>query len=417
MFLLAQWSIICAVFGSACVAQTMTGEATDCKAKEWLPPDNSESANILLQKRAKIVSIVETHDDSARTQPTVCVSLLAYEEPAWIDALIHNLQNFGEDSTKVAIHLDSTSTYSEASLARWETDRVTVSPQRVNTKPFFGGILMAHMVNARTMRRRWQNECSYYVQAASNMFWLRAGWEEQVRTRQYGMMHEEEHGNPCTSVTPVYVNLMQMLAGSSNGVERWIWSYAEGQFFPMQSVDKFVEAVDSYMHIRNETQLDFEHENCYLEELALPTYVWNQETHLLPEDYIRDRPPLVFRWQKSESVRKESIPLVMLKAIAEGSNETIQGGEIWKTWMSHPGDAKVPHLPGTKWKDLFAAKRITRDPQNKVTKYALSLFNHTYGSKLASGEAEGYSELGELEPTIRSMFSKLRTAASGASLP
>jgi len=100
MFVFAQWSIICAFFGSACVAQTIaeqqvcsrsTGEATNCKVKERFSLDNSESANELLQERAKIVSIVETHDDSARKKPTVCVSLLVYEEPAWVDALIHNL--------------------------------------------------------------------------------------------------------------------------------------------------------------------------------------------------------------------------------------------------------------------------------------------------------------------------------------
>ena len=56
----------------------------------------------------------------------VCISLVAYEEADWIDALLNNALSMTR--ARIALHLNRASSYNAADIARWNVSRVAVNP-------------------------------------------------------------------------------------------------------------------------------------------------------------------------------------------------------------------------------------------------------------------------------------------------
>ena len=64
----------------------------------------------------------------------VGISLVAYEESSWIDVLLRNARIFSRNSTKLVLHLNLASRYPNETLARWESQRTSINPQRIHVK-------------------------------------------------------------------------------------------------------------------------------------------------------------------------------------------------------------------------------------------------------------------------------------------
>eukprot|EP00928_Gymnodinium_smaydae_P021143 TRINITY_DN1822_c1_g1_i1.p1 TRINITY_DN1822_c1_g1~~TRINITY_DN1822_c1_g1_i1.p1 ORF type:complete len:379 (-),score=55.22 TRINITY_DN1822_c1_g1_i1:59-1114(-) len=242
---------------------------------------------------------------------TVCISLAAFEEPAYIDALMANIAHFMEPTTKVALHLNAVhqGNYSDEDVSRWggaglnlrrgaessdaynierwQSDRVavttsnlvldsafglispTVSDERVEVRAFMGAVMAAHVVNAKTMEKRWPGECAYFLMQASNMMWVRKGAEAVVRENKYsriamvkGPWAESGRHNFTAELSPD-----SKLFG---------WGQHEGSFYPMADVVGFYKMLDRHLEATKTTlETSIVHFRAYFEESWLPTYVLN----------------------------------------------------------------------------------------------------------------------------------------------
>ena len=51
---------------------------------------------------------------------------------------------------------------------------------RIATQLGHGSVLYGHLLNARAAAARWEGCCCSFVMQASNMLWLKTGWEGRV---------------------------------------------------------------------------------------------------------------------------------------------------------------------------------------------------------------------------------------------
>ena len=107
------------------------------------------------------------------------MSLVAYEEEAWVTALLHNILDFTQDETRIVVHLSAQSNYTASTLETWDRGRVAVNPTRLPTWKGSGAILYGHLLNARHAEARWPGHCCILVMQASNMLWVRRGMAAQ----------------------------------------------------------------------------------------------------------------------------------------------------------------------------------------------------------------------------------------------
>eukprot|EP00928_Gymnodinium_smaydae_P078858 TRINITY_DN6291_c0_g1_i2.p1 TRINITY_DN6291_c0_g1~~TRINITY_DN6291_c0_g1_i2.p1 ORF type:complete len:359 (-),score=58.12 TRINITY_DN6291_c0_g1_i2:42-1058(-) len=308
---------------------------------------------------------------------TVCVSLAAYEEPAFIDALLANIDTFFESQTKVALHLNLDTTYSSEdmerwdvqkralhvrrsgfNLSRWESDRVavttsmhpagkvgvrslitpSVTEDRVGVKAFWGSVMTSHIMNAKTLEERWPGTCKYFIMQASNMMWVRTGAEERVRKYRYSTIGASHHPHAETWRHPFTAEL-----GGKDQV--YGWEQPEGAFFPMKQVIGFYTMLDKHMaaHATNFHELaDF---RAYFEASWLPTYMLNYA-----EDYRQDdehTPALCYRiCHKGVPSKEDGMTMDELKKVMDGGGGMDQ---------------------------FYSVKRVSRDLNDPVTKYIVSL--------------------------------------------
>ena len=175
----------------------------------------------------------------------VCVSLVAYEDAQWIDALLANAARF--TTARIALHLNRLSTYDDARLAAWNGShggRVALTAERIVVAKAYGSILYAHLLNARTLAWRWPTACRLVVLQASNMLWLRRGMERRAARFAFSLDARElaRYVNTSTEVArhlvaqPLYRALTTARAGRPAAFPM---SYHEGSFWPLTSLLAF----------------------------------------------------------------------------------------------------------------------------------------------------------------------------------
>eukprot|EP00928_Gymnodinium_smaydae_P078857 TRINITY_DN6291_c0_g1_i1.p1 TRINITY_DN6291_c0_g1~~TRINITY_DN6291_c0_g1_i1.p1 ORF type:complete len:365 (-),score=65.63 TRINITY_DN6291_c0_g1_i1:44-1072(-) len=321
------------------------------------------------------------HIQEIKEKETVCISLAAYEEPAFIDALLANIDTFFESRTKVALHLNLATSYSNEdmdrwdvqkralhvrrsgyNLSRWESDRVavttsmppesppdgkigvrnlitpSVTEDRVGVRAFMGSVMTSHIMNAKTLEERWPGTCKYFIMQASNMMWVRKGAEEKVRKYRYSGIVGSNHPHAETWRHPFTAEL----AGQD---KVYGWEQPEGAFFPMKQVIGFYTMLDKHMaaHATNFHELaDF---RAYFEASWLPTYMLHYAEDYRPED--EHVPPLCYRICHA-GVASENDGMTM-----EELRKVMDGGKDMDNY--------------------FSVKRVSRDLNDPVTKYIISL--------------------------------------------
>ena len=188
----------------------------------------------------------------------VCISLVAYEEADWIDALLNNALSMTR--ARIALHLNRASSYNAADIARWNVSRVAVNPHRILVQRGYGSILYAHVMNTWLLARQWPTKCRLVVLQASNMLWLRSGMEQRVASRGYSMDARElhRHTNRTPEVAshlrwPLYRALTTPPpdADSKNNKEpHFPMAYHEGSYFPITSVLAFRDFIMDWLRSR-----------------------------------------------------------------------------------------------------------------------------------------------------------------------
>lgn len=283
----------------------------------------------------------------------VCISLAAYEEPWWIDAVLENAQKFLEPNTTIMLHLNSEAEYSEAQIAQWNKSfhRVFVTPERVAAQRFHGSILYSHLMNVKYL----PSNCHYVLLQASNMLWMRRGVEDAVRDQHMGGVNnitckcQGECMCRKRMLHDFFRNWLVSMGGPINETAPAMgWGYHEGAFYPVTLVKEFAEYLDKYLDNPHRT-LDVEVLNAMddAEEYWLQTYALNR----IP--WKEEYGPALALFETTEV------------GVSLESAKSIQKGE---------------KPPPPFWNDklfgkhgFFAAKRIMRDLQNPVTSYIMSL--------------------------------------------
>jgi len=270
----------------------------------------------------------------------VCISLLVYENASWIEELLMNIETFSESSTKVALHLNSDSVYDDAQIAQWETDRFTVTPERIPVKPFQGSILTSHLYNVQQLHKRWGKKCGWFVIQHSNMFWVRQGMEREVRARQYAQLHIFPTADPKLGPLGAYDDMVTM------GKGKHLWGQPEGAFFPMKTGLDFYSFLDEWLKGTKRDWTFMIRYRFYIEEYLLQTFAYNMADPPPPDEASdRSSGPLCYRYIGA-SKDLDSVPLNDVKAIAKGTD---------------------------KWEGVYSVKRVNRDANHPVTKYILGL--------------------------------------------
>jgi len=273
----------------------------------------------------------------------VCVSIAAYEDPDWIDALLENALRFTEPGTHITVHLNSLSNYTEEQLRTWDDmDRVQINSRRVAVQAFHGGILYSHMLNVRVM----PSFCEHVIMQASNMMWVRRGMEDAVRGQRYGgIFNVTCDGGMCQKrmLNPFFKD---RLVGTNGLIG---WGAHEGAFYPMRTVKGFIAYLDEYItEMSLSIQKDVVEANDDAEEWWLQTYMVNREP-----------------W-------KEEYGPTLSLFDTSGDSCSIEAVEKVSKGLKPPPPPYNDKLWNEKW-GFYAVKRVARDLTHPVTKYIMDL--------------------------------------------
>eukprot|EP00928_Gymnodinium_smaydae_P021147 TRINITY_DN1822_c1_g3_i2.p3 TRINITY_DN1822_c1_g3~~TRINITY_DN1822_c1_g3_i2.p3 ORF type:complete len:165 (-),score=22.64 TRINITY_DN1822_c1_g3_i2:849-1343(-) len=144
----------------------------------------------------------------------------------------------------------------------------TVSDERIEVNVWKGSILAAHVINAKTMEKRWPGECAYFLMQASNMMWIRQGAEAVVRQYEYSHIYLNKEPFPRTETHPFTAEL-------SPDSTLFGWEIHEGSFYPMADVIGFYTMLDRHFEAAGTTLDSLVYFPAYFEESWLPTYALN----------------------------------------------------------------------------------------------------------------------------------------------
>ena len=293
------------------------------------------------------VALLSRGSSSNATASTgaACISLVAYENVVWIDALLDNALTL--TGARIALHLNSQSEYDAFDLERWAAmERVVLSQQRVAVSRNTGSILYAHLINALTLNASFPKPCTDIVFQASNMAWVRPGMDAEV-TRRHSFLTDDAaltnmSAASCSALYAGRVGANQICSAalSSPIVQHlarkrglWTWKAHEGSFYPLAWVLEFGAVLDSWAQANRFNVLE-----------ATP----------MPEEF----------WLPIWVLNEKAVP-----AEASGPQVAMRGPEDCDYCISR---GVVDDLR-TNGGPYFGVKRVERDLSNEVTQYVFSL--------------------------------------------
>lgn len=279
------------------------------------------------------------------TDKAVCVSLVAFEETEYVEALIENFLFFSEPTTKLAIHLNSGQEYNGTEKS-WASHRVALTKERIAVHKFRGSVLYAHLLNVDTMARTWPGTCEYYVIQASNMMWVRSGMEQYVRKYEFSPLGSSVNVISNCAWNKEVENSRTFVGFSSklNAIKK-VYGYGqpEGSFFPFAAVKRFKVMMDRHLREVHDDGSGIYNASCYFENAWLQTYVLNYEH--VPEGPENDQ-------------MRENITHLSLNKL----DGPFAISEV-RAVMDGQGD----------YKGYFAIKRVERNVREQPTKFIISL--------------------------------------------
>jgi len=281
---------------------------------------------------------------------TVCVSLPVFEmEPSYIEELLNNFMFFTEPTTKVALHFDANTKYTEETMTRFNglaSDRVALTRTRIPMRKFGGSILYVHLLNSRTLEETWPGVCKFFAMQASNMWWVRKGMEASIRKHGYAQLAVQPKSLAANS-GPFW---HELLPKALNG-----WGQPEGAFFPMRMVRHFNKYADAWLSRTHQTYQAILDVKIDVEAFWLPTYALNFAKDI-PEKSVGGNFALCYR-HMVDSSKNDSVPIEEIKDLIAGEkfiHDTID-------------NKLIPAAP------FYAVKRVNRDLNHPTTKFVVSL--------------------------------------------
>ena len=157
---------------------------------------------------------------------------------------MRNALDFSEANTRVVMHLNVDTAYSNqtmASLARHvilANGRLSITPGPLGVSRASVTILLAHLLNVVHMDTAWPNHCQYAVLQASNMLWVRRGWEASVRQLRCSASPAPLAANAATRKVrgvPFYQTISPHVDRGRHG-----FAYHEGSFYPLSVLRAFI---------------------------------------------------------------------------------------------------------------------------------------------------------------------------------
>ena len=280
----------------------------------------------------------------AASSGAACISLVAYENVVWIDALLDNALTL--TGAHVALHLNALSAYDAFDLERWAAmERVVLSQERVAVSRNTGSILYAHLINARTLNASFP--CTEIVLQASNMAWVRPGMDAEVTRRHSFLTDDAALANvsaaSCSALYAGRVGANQICSAAlrspivqhlSRKRGLWTWKAHEGSFYPLAWVLEFGAVLDSWAQANRFNVLGA---TPMPEEFWLPIWVLNEKADALAE--------------------------------ASGPQVAMRGPEDCDYCISREAIDGIRTNGGP----YFGVKRVERDLSNEVTQYVFSL--------------------------------------------
>lgn len=303
------------------------------------------AALLLLDDFSFVIAVqkqVKPNGDSEPSQEIVCVSAAVYEPVPYVNMFVRNFLKFAEPSTRLVMHLDAATDYLEHDIERWQDTaggRVTSPLKRIPVKPFMGSILFAQMLNAEWADQHWNNECTYFVYQASNMMWVRKGFEAEVRSRRYGQMRANSEGG-CDSGQSI---TKKLIPNNMYG-----WGQPEGSFYPMSMVRNFYKVMINFFAVDGLPEEHwFQEIRCYMEAFSMQTYAINFEDEVQRNmTFYKDSKSLSWNHVTYGDKDHDSCPKDEIIAIHEGKRG---------------------------WEPYYAVKRVNRDVNHPITQYIDSL--------------------------------------------
>ena len=293
------------------------------------------------------VALLSRGSSSNATASTgaACISLVAYENVVWIDALLDNALTL--TGARIALHLNSQSEYDAFDLDRWAAmERVVLSQERVAVSRNTGSILYAHLINARTLNASFPTTCTEIVFQASNMAWVRPGMDAEVTRRHSFLTDDAALANvsaaSCSALYAGRVGANQICSAAlSSPVVRhlsrkrglWTWKAHEGSFYPLAWVLSFGAVLDSWAQANRFNVLE-----------ATP----------MPEEF----------WLPIWVLNEKAVP-----AEASGPQVAMRGPEDCDYCISRDVVDGLRQNGGP----YYGVKRVERDLSNEVTQYVFSL--------------------------------------------
>jgi hypothetical protein len=281
----------------------------------------------------------------------VCISITAYEEPAWIHQLLKDTIRKAEPSTMIMLHLHknvdaaTSYNYTEADIKGLGSyPSVRINEERVNVRHLHGGILYAHLSNARALHKQSLGTCEFVVLQASNMVWVRKGMEELVRQRRYG-------GTRLSQGTCCFDGMDNLHPFEKEIVApRGLWARGvhEGAFYPMGQFLEFDLAMQGYLARNHQNADDIIDYKCFCEECWLQTYMVNHAPLDDQEDFYSN---IGIRVLGPTGASQNHVDLIAAGKDIEVCSQLTGCDEV--------GD----------WSHFFAIKRVQRDLNDPVTKH------------------------------------------------
>lgn len=307
--------------------------------------------------------VLHANEGLSKEEP-VCVVAPLYEDPEYINEFIENFLEFTEPTSKLAFHLNSVAEveYKDADLKNWKnhpSGRVTLTDERIEVLKFGGTILLADLLNYRTLEKQWPGHCKYVTLQASNMFWVRKGMEQWVREKQYAVLAVQQNslGDRSGAFWDEMVKKGRGLKG---------WGPPEGSFFPASTLSGFSKMLEQHVqqkHTDEETAMSRDAVDAvYLEAFWLQTYALNfdsksKEWETAQKNGLDNSVCYRHMVEKAADYDKDSVPIEEVKQL-EKASEVIDD-RIDNTKIKAAG--------------FFAVKRVNRDMHHPTTKYIMSL--------------------------------------------
>ena len=195
--------------------------------------------------------------------PAVALSIAAYEQDWYLADLLVNAAKYANSETRIILHYNCRSEGLNpfGVLQREALDaRISINPRCVTVRPSCGSVLHAHLLNWLHIERNPSTfgRPQYFVMQASNMRWLRSGWEGFVQAHHSTVDRSTRIRGEAPATRPVKGHpsglhrvLPRAATALTNHTGCFVYADHEGSFWPWSVLRAFVPTLASVLALHH----------------------------------------------------------------------------------------------------------------------------------------------------------------------